>query len=130
MNIPGDTGKAIIFTVLLKPLLFWLFAGFNVPIIHQPGHITMSTISMPNWQAMMSQPPTQQDDRQTLREVRAARLAVAQAAHFMSAHFHAVDAHGSPQATNPPEALRHVSELAGAFQTLGETVFRLSGKEV
>lgn len=89
-----------------------------------------NTIQTPDWQSMMSQPPTQQDDQQTLREVRAARMAVVQAYHFMSAHFHAVDAQGYPQATNPPEALEHVRELAGAFQTLGETVFRLTGREV
>ena len=90
----------------------------------------MSTIEMPDWQAMMTQPPTGQDDSRTLREVRAARTAVIQAYHFMAAHFNAVDAQGHPQATNPPEALEHVQELAGAYLTLGEVVFRLSGREV
>lgn len=89
-----------------------------------------NTIQTPDWQAMMTAPPTGQDDQQTLREVRAARMAVVQALHFMSAHFHAVDAQGHLQATNPTEALEHVRELAGVFQTLGETVFRLSGREV
>ena len=88
----------------------------------------MNTMVMPDWQAMMQS--TEQDDRQTLREVRAAKTAVIQAYHFMVAHFDAVGPDGGPQATNPPEALQHIRQLAGAYQTLSETVFRLSGKEV
>lgn len=92
--------------------------------------MSMNAIETPDWSAMMSQPPIGQDDSQTLREVRAARMAVVQALHFMMSHFHAVGPENTPQATTPPEALGHVRQLAGAYQTLGETVFRLTGKEV
>jgi hypothetical protein len=88
----------------------------------------MNTMEFPDWQAMAQ--PTEQGDRQTLTEARAARAAVIQAFHFMSAHFGAVGPDGNPQATNPPEALQHIRQLAGAYQTLGAMVFRMSGKDV
>ena len=90
------------------------------------------TIRTPDWQAMMTQPPTGQDDGLSLAEMRLAHAALTRGAWFMARSFGIVDAQGSIDVGpgTDPEARAIIEELAGARRMMADAIFRLTGKEV
>lgn len=89
-----------------------------------------NTIQTPDWQAMMSQPATGQDDELSFAEMQMAHAALTRGAWFMARSFGIVDARGNIGPGTDPEARAIIEELAGARRMMADAIFRLTGKEV